>query len=243
MRTIRIYQPGTYDYGDSIALSSGAAQHVGKVLRMQAGEQLTLFCGDNREFTATILEVLKKDIRVHIDSVTHMSLESPCSIHLAQGIPRGEKMEWIVQKATELGVATISPLLTQHGSVKHDTARLEKKRHQWQAIAISACEQSGRNHIPLIHMPCSFEAYLKQQQPALNKWILDPYSPHTLKSQVKHSTHIALLIGPEGGFHEDEIKLARESGYQSLSLGPRILRTETATIAALSILQALSGDL
>jgi 16S rRNA (uracil1498-N3)-methyltransferase len=243
MRTVRIYQPGTYAIGESIELSPGAAQHVGKVLRMQPKEQLTLFCGDNREFAATITHVLKKGIVVHIDDITPMNRESPCTIHLAQGIPRGDKMEWIVQKATELGVTQITPLLTQHGSVKHDQTRLEKKQHQWQAIAISACEQSGRNIVPIIQMPCSFEQYLQQQNTTSNKWILDPYSAHTFKSQIKPSTNISLLIGPEGGFHEDEIQLAKNATFQPLSLGPRILRTETATIAALSILQALAGDL
>jgi 16S rRNA (uracil1498-N3)-methyltransferase len=243
MRTVRIYQPGTYTLGESIELSPGAAHHIGKVLRMQPKEQLTLFCGDNREFTATITHAVKKSIVVHIDNIVHMNRESSCSIHLAQGIPRGDKMEWIVQKAIELGVTQITPLLTQHGSVKHDQARLEKKQHQWQAIAIHACEQSGRNMVPAIQMPCSFKQYLQPTDTTSTKWILDPYSSRSFNSQIKPSTHISLLIGPEGGFHEDEIQLAKDAGFQPLSLGPRILRTETATISALSILQALAGDL
>lgn len=242
MRTVRIYQPGTYACGESIELCANASQHVGKVLRMQAGEQLTLFCGNNHEFKATITSALKKSIIVHIDQMTKINRESPCAIHLAQGIARGEKMEWIIQKATELGAASISPILTQHGSVKHDKERLDKKLQQWQNIAISACEQSGRNTLPIIHAPCTLEHYL-QQNTTSNKWILDPYASNTLKNQIKPTASMTLLIGPEGGFHDDEIKQATLAEYQPVSLGPRILRTETASIAALSILQALVGDL
>jgi 16S rRNA (uracil1498-N3)-methyltransferase len=242
MRTIRIYQPGSYTPGESIALSASASQHVGVVLRMKTGDPLTLFCGDNREFSATILSVLKKQVLVQLHSVITVNRESPCALHLAQGIAKGDGMEWIVQKATELGVASIWPLLTQHGSVKHDPARLIKKHAQWQAIAISACEQSGRNTLPIIHEPCTLNHYL-QQCTTSNKWILDPQATCSWRNHVHASAELTLLVGPEGGFHPEEITQAAVAEFKPLTLGPRILRTETAAIAALSVLQATAGDL
>lgn len=242
MRAIRIYQPGEYKLNDTLTLSPAACLHVGTVLRMQPGDPLTLFCGDNREFTASIKAVSKKNIEVHIDSVQAVNRESPCALHLAQGIAKGDRMEWIIQKAIELGVASISPVLTQHGAVKHDTSRLLKKHAQWQAIAISACEQSGRNHLPIIHEPCLLETYFEQCQTS-NRWILDPHTHTPWRDHLHPCSEITLLVGPEGGFHPDEIKQARTHQFASLTLGPRILRTETASIAAVSILQAIAGDL
>lgn len=242
MRTVRIYQPGNYSTGETFALSANACLHVGVVLRMQAGDELTLFCGDNQEFSATITEVTKKQVIVRIDAVTHVNRESPCALHLVQGIAKGDRMEWIIQKAIELGVASISPVLTQHGAVKHDQTRLLKKHAQWQAIAISACEQSGRNTIPLIYEPCSLTHYLNQCN-IQQRWILDPHTTHSWRKEVHDAKEIALLVGPEGGFHPEEIQDAQAHQFKSLSLGPRILRTETASIAALSLLQGMVGDL
>lgn len=242
MRTIRIYQPGPFSCGDEIALSASASHHVKTVLRMQNDEHLTLFCGDNREFSGVITQILKKVVHVKILDMKTVNRESPCSIHLAQGLIKGEKMEWIIQKATELGVASIYPIWTQRSVVKQDKAYLDKKLQQWQAITISACEQSGRNTLPIIHPPLSFENFLHCNLTSA-RWILDPYATQTCKSHIKPTHEMTLLIGPEGGFHENEIKQALQKQFQPLSLGPRILRAETATISVLSILQALAGDL
>jgi 16S rRNA (uracil1498-N3)-methyltransferase len=242
MRTVRIYQTGTYSCGDIIELSPSASQHVGVVLRMQPGQSLTLFCGDNQEYQATIESVMKKRVTVYIHEVHAVNRESPCAIHLAQGIAKGDRMEWIVQKAVELGVSSISPLLTQHGAIKHDTDKLLKKQAQWQAIAIGACEQSGRNIIPVIHAPCSFQHYMQHCQTS-NRWLLDPHTTLSWRQQLHAATEITLLIGPEGGFHHDEVDAAHQAGFHALSLGPRVLRTETAALAALSVLQAFVGDL
>ncbi len=244
MRTTRIYQPGTYGMGDHVSLNESASNHVGRVLRMQPGATITLFCGDNREFHATITRVKKHQVDVYIEHVESINRESPCRIHLAQGIAKGERMRFIIQKAVELGAASITPLLTQHGAVKHNHEQHLKKHAQWEAIVISACEQSGRNTLPPITPPQTFAEYLSTCQ-AHEKWVLDPKSSHRLllSAKPKHDRDIVLLIGPEGGLSPEELREAEQASFCGLSLGPRILRTETATLAALSLLQAQCGDL
>lgn len=242
MRIVRIYQPGQYTIGDTIELCAAAGQHVGVVLRMQPDELLTLFCGDNREFQATIVSVHKKKVIVIIQAEHHLSRESPRSIHLAQAISKGERMELVIQKAVELGVTNITPLLTAHCVVRLDAERLAKKHAQWQAIAIAACEQSGRNQLPIIHPACSLERYVQQCQ-ATTKFILHPNSEKSWRDYTFPKGDIAILIGPEGGLSDVEIDIATSMQFQSMSLGPRILRIETAAITALGVLQAISGDL
>lgn len=241
VRTIRIYEPGIYEKGETIELSSAASQHVGVVLRMQAGEALTLFCGDNREFYAIITAVNKKKVFVTIQDVQFVNRESPRSIHLGQAISKGERMELVMQKAVELGVASITPLLTDHCVVRLDEARLAKKQAQWQAIAIAACEQSGRNHLPLVHPASSLENYV-QRCGAPTKLVLHPNTSKSWRDHILPDGDIALLIGPEGGLSDGEINLAQAAGFDILSVGPRILRTETAAIAAVSLVQAIWGD-
>lgn len=241
MRTVRIYQPGSYESGQTIELSPSAGQHVGVVLRMQPGSQLLLFCGDNREFAATIIAAHKKKVMVTIDSEHHISRESPRPIHLAQAISKGDRMEFVIQKAVELGVASITPLWTTHCVVHLDPERLTKKLAQWQAIAIAACEQSGRNQLPVIHQACSLTTYVENCQ-AKAKFVLHPSATNTWRDYTLTQGDVALLIGPEGGLSNDEVSLATAAQFQPLCLGPRILRTETAAIAALSVLQATIGD-
>ncbi|MDF1827173.1 MAG: 16S rRNA (uracil(1498)-N(3))-methyltransferase [Legionellaceae bacterium] len=242
MRTVRIYHPGVYNLHDLVELSEAESKHVARVLRMHPGDILTLFCGDNREYSAMITAATKRHVTVRIESVQPFDRESPCQIHLAQGIAKGDRMSFIIQKAVELGVASITPLHTQHGAVRRDTKQLAKKHAQWEAIAISACEQSGRNVIPTIHPPCSFDTYLETCT-VQTKCLLDPMAEHVWKKGTAKQGELALLIGPEGGLDQHEIKQAKAASFQSIKLGPRILRTETATIAALSVLQALEGDL
>lgn len=242
MRTVRIYQPGPYDKGHQVELSATASQHVGVVLRMQVGDPLCLFCGDNREFKARIIAVQKKKVVVSIDDVAPVSRESPLSIHLAQGISKGDRMEWVIQKAVELGVQQITPLMTTHCVVRLDSDRLNKKLAQWQAIAIAAAEQSGRNQLTIIHPARTLDAYI-QDCGATTKRILDPNATQSWRNHTDTKGDIALIIGPEGGFSEAEIIRAQDFGFEPLSLGPRILRTETAAIAALSMIQGTDGDL
>ena len=242
MRTIRIYQPGDYAIGSSVELSANASQHVAIVLRMQPEESLTLFCGNNREFSATITSIHKKKVVVHINNAVEINRESPRALHLAQAISKGERMEFVIQKAVELGVASITPLLTAHCVVRLDTERQAKKLAQWQSIAIAACEQCGRNQLPIVHQICTVDTYLQQCQ-APTKLVLQPNTSKSWRDYTFTSGDIALLIGPEGGLSEEEIQLATGKQFSPLSLGPRILRTETAALATLSILQAMTGDL
>lgn len=242
MRVIRIYQPGEYATGTSLDLSPEASQHVGTVLRMQIGEPLTLFCGNNMEFLACITEVNKKKVRVTITSAHEVNRESPLNLHLAQAISKGDRMEWVVQKAVELGVSAITPLITEYCVVKLDKDRMAKKLHQWQSIAIAACEQSGRNTVPEIR-PIEELGHFIQHINSDLKFILDPTTKKNWRDVGIKQKNVALLIGPEGGLSSNEILLAKQHGFNSLSLGPRILRTETAAISALTLVQALGGDL
>lgn len=242
MREVRIYQSGTYNLGDEVALSPEASLHVGVVLRMRPQDKLTLFCGDNREFSARIEVVKKKQVIVRITNAIDVNRESPITICLAQALSKGDKMEWVMQKAVELGVAQITPVITERCAVKLDAERLQKKWHQWQSIAVAACEQSGRNTVPVVHQPISFERYINQVDSDL-KLVLYPLAAKSWRELVLNQSTISLLIGPEGGLSDAEILQAKTHGFQSLSLGPRVLRTETAAITALSVLQAVAGDL
>jgi 16S rRNA (uracil1498-N3)-methyltransferase len=243
MRIIRIYQPGEYHTGQSIELSSEAVQHVSVVLRMREGELLTLFAGNNKEFTATITSIHKKKVILAIGEECVVNRESSLKIHLAQSISKGERMEFVVQKAVELGVTSITPLITERCVVKLDKTRMEKKLAQWRAITIAACEQSGRNQLPIINATLSLADYLQKNQAAL-QLVLDPYIPKTWRDYtLTEHRNIAVLIGPEGGFSETEKQAILAADFLPLSLGPRILRTETAAIATISVLQAIGGDL
>ncbi|KTD42745.1 16S rRNA (uracil(1498)-N(3))-methyltransferase [Legionella parisiensis] len=243
MRAVRIYQPGNYHTGQLLELSPEASQHVGVVLRMQVGEHITLFCGDDREFDATIKVVKKRQITVVIGAIKDVSRESPLAIHLAQAISKGERMEFVMQKAVELGVASITPIITERCVVRLDKERMTKKLLQWQAIVIAACEQSGRNTVPTVHPFVMLEHYVGEVQATQLKLILHPGEDKNWKDYTIGPSEVALLIGPEGGLSDNEIQCARQHGFQPLSLGPRILRTETAAITALSMLQAVGGDL
>ena len=242
MRHIRIYQPGAYENNEIVELSSEAALHVSVVLRMQVGETLTLFRGDNREFSATITQAKKKKVLVMITDVQIVNRESPCYIHLAQAISKGDRMEFVVQKAVELGVASITPLITARCVVRLDADRLAKKQLQWQAIAIAACEQSGRNQVPIVYPACSLDHYLDTCDVS-TKLILHPTAEKIQRGLLSSEAEMALVIGPEGGLSEDEVRLAQTKGVTALSLGPRILRTETAALAAISVIQSVYGDL
>lgn len=242
MREIRIYQPGEYQVGQSLDLNHSASQHVAVVLRMKPEQDLVLFCGDDREFRASIKTIQKKRVTVKIHSVKTVSRESPRAIHLAQALSKGDRMSFVIQKSVELGVSSITPLLTEQSVVKLDAARLEKKALQWEAMAVSACEQSGRNKVPMIYPITSLKLYL-QRCAATYKILLHPCVEKTWRDAQFSHGEIALLIGPEGGFSANEIQQAMAAEFQPLRLGPRILRTETAALSAITLLQAVYGDL
>lgn len=241
MRKIRIYQANSFNPDDLYELSEEAGHHVGVVLRMQPGDTIVLFCGDNQEYQAHIERVHKKKVQVRIVDKMIVNKESPLSIHLVQAVSKGDRMEWVVQKAVELGVQYITPLISAHCVLKIE--KIEKKWHQWQAIAISACEQCGRNQIPTIMQPIDFEEYIKNGSSAQKKLILHTQGGKSLSEYALESNNIEIMVGPEGGFNDQEVQASIKAGFLPWKLGPRILRTETAAIVGLSLLQAARGDL
>lgn len=243
MPLTRIYQDTPLDLNMVIRLDDNASHHIARVLRAKVNESLFLFNGQGGEYLATINHIDKKGVIVHIHQYVNRDVESPINLILAQGIAKGEKMDFIVQKAVELGVKTIYPLITERGDVRLDGTRAEKRLQHWQAIAMSACEQCGRNRLPVIVPPQPLNIWLTQYQADL-AFVLTPHVPGPLSEKpVAAASSIALLIGPEGGLTEKEITQATQEGFQPLRLGPRVLRTETATITALSVIQAQYGDL
>ena len=240
MRVPRIYTDQALTVGDSIELSDQAARHI-SVLRMQAGRALILFNGQGGEYQATLTQVGKKNASAVIDSFDHSERESPLSIHLGIGISRGERLDLVLQKATELGVTEITPLFTSRTEVKLNAERQEKKQQHWQQVLISACEQCQRNQLPRLHPATAFDRWISEVNSEA-RFVLHHRTDTTLAGTARPES-VALVIGPEGGLSETEISLAAEHRFQSLKLGPRVFRTETAPLAAISVLQFLWGDL
>ena len=244
MRTIRVFHPSPLKGKQQTVLDGGAAKHLLTVLRLKPGAELMLFDGSGFEFPAVLEQAGKKEALVKITGMHGPVVESPLRVTLAQGISRGERMDYTVQKAVELGVADILPVLMERSVVKLDAANGEKKRSHWHAIAIGACEQSGRVRVPEVHAPLSFPAFLDAQRSAGLKLLLDPLAPKAPKDfSAPVDARVLLLVGPEGGLSENERNLALKAGFQGMKLGPRILRTETAALVALSLLQSAWGDL
>ena len=242
MRIPRVYSPQMMDIGDCIELEAGAARHLTSALRMSSGQLVTLFNGHGGEYTAELVEAKKGKATVRITEFDKADRESNLSIHLAIGISRGERMDLIVQKATELGVSEITPLFTERCEVKLSGERLDKKVNHWQQVAISACEQCQRNSLPSINAPVKIEQWQVNCDGSL-KLVLHHRTDQSLSDMPPPSGQVALLIGPEGGLSEREIEHAISLGFSPLALGPRVLRTETAPLAAISILQSLWGDM
>ncbi|MDE1336427.1 16S rRNA (uracil(1498)-N(3))-methyltransferase [Vibrio aestuarianus] len=242
MRIPRIYHPTPISQLGPITLSDDAAGHIGRVLRMQVGQEVLLFDGSGAEFPATISEVTKKGVLVEVAERVESSCESPLNLHLGQVISRGDKMEFTIQKSVELGVNTITPLISERCGVKLDAKRFEKKLEQWQKIAISACEQCGRNTVPVIRPIMQLEAWCTEQSDAL-KLNLHPRAKYSINTLPEPVTKVRLLIGPEGGLSAQEIRMTEEYQFEETLLGPRVLRTETAALTAITALQVRFGDL
>lgn len=240
MRIPRIYTSQKITPHTDMALDVHAANHVASVLRMQTGEHIFLFNGEGGYFESTITHIAKKQVLVHIRDHRTSENESPLRIHIGQGLSRGERMDYAIQKSTEMGVSEVTPLFTTRSEVKLDTERSTKRQQHWQQIAISACEQCGRNIIPAISSPLSLIDFITNAKADL-KLVLHHESPSQLRDLPK-PTSIALLIGPEGGLTEEEIAQAIQHGFIATKLGPRVLRTETAPVTALSVLNTLWGD-
>lgn len=244
MARTRLYFPGMIQPGQDLRLDADQARYIGKVLRLRTGDRISVFSADSGEFDATVQTTGQSSATIRTGKRLETATESPLKVHLVQGISRGERMDFVVQKATELGVKRISPVLTQHGVVKLVESRTEKRRAHWQKVAESACEQSGRVRPPLIDAPMRLNEWLGQKTADSDvDIILRPGAATALTSIAAPRSKICMLIGPEGGFSEAEYGDAEIAGFMAVSLGPRVLRTETAAIAALAVVQSLWGDL
>lgn len=242
MRIPRIYTPAPLASGSIIELDDNAFNHAVRVLRLKAGAPLTLFNGQGGEYPAELVEVQKKRATAQVGTFVDRDCESPLPIVLGQCISRGEKMDYTIQKAVELGVTEIVPLFSERCGVKLSPERQEKRLRHWQSVIISACEQCGRNRLPALQDAMDLDAWLAKLDSSL-KLVLDPTAQDSFETLSRPTPDVALLIGPEGGLSETEIERARASGFRGVQLGPRILRTETAGLTALSLIQGRWGDL
>ena len=240
MRIPRVYIRNSLAANSSIELDEAASHYLAKVLRMQAGRELILFNGEGGEYAAQITQVTKKSLSVALGEYTAINRESPLQLELAIGISRGERFDYVLQKATELGVSKITPLITERTEVKVSGDRQEKLQERWQQIIISACEQCQRNILPQLSEPQKIEDWLDTCQAEL-RFVLHHRNSQKLPAD-KSPQSVALLVGPEGGLSESEIELAKDKEFAPLTLGPRVLRTETAPVTAISLAQYLWGD-
>lgn len=244
MRIPRVYIDRNLQSGHEVLLPEQAGEHVARVLRLERGHPMILFNGDGREYDATLASLAKRAVTAEVGVGRDVDREAPLKLTLVQGIARGEKMDWILQKATELGVARIVPIVTERTEVKLDEERAERRVLHWTQVIAGACEQSGRTRLPQLEMPQRLDRWLSA---------LDDDGPLRLAlipggdvgaRDLPAMPHGALLcVGPEGGFSDKDIAMLQQSAFRALRLGPRILRTETAGIAALAALQALQGDM
>lgn len=242
MRTIRSYIDAPLAPGTELALPEAAGNHIVRVLRLKTGDVFNLFNGDGNDYPAEITAIDKKGAKARILSCHAVNNESPLRIHLLQSIARGEKMDWILQKATELGVSAFTPMVSDRTEVKLDNERSDRKLSHWQGVIRSACEQSGRAILPEVSPPIS----INQMNGAVKReqaYYLDPEAMEGINGlDPDRTVGLTLAIGPEGGFSERDIRLLQTAGFKGLKVGPRILRTETAGIAAIAALQSRFGD-
>ncbi len=235
----RLFVTGIPAVGQVLDLSDGSIKHI-QARRLKTGDGLVLFDGNGGEHVATLLSLGRRDATVRIERFVDREAESPTAVTLLQGISRGERMDYSVQKATELGVARIIPVITKRCVVKLDSERWAKKQRHWQAVAVAACEQCGRNRIPAVESPVSLEKALAMTD-GLSGLVFDTEGDQAAKD-LKPAEQIATLIGPEGGLANAEIQAVVDRGWQRIRLGPRILRSDTAPVAALAVIQTVIGD-
>ena len=220
-------------------LPEAQAHYIGRVLRHAAGDAVQLFDGSGQEYLGALIEVGKKAVRVELREQLAGQAESPLRIHLGQGLSRGERMDWAIQKATELGVCEITPIVSERCEVRLKDERADKRLAHWRQVAISACEQCGRSVLPVIHAPITLAEWQGHVQAEL-KLVLHPVAAPLESHARPHN--LAFLIGPEGGLSEAEVEQAKAAGFHAARLGPRVLRTETAPVVALAVAQQLWGD-
>lgn len=239
----RIYHSGPLKAGAEITVTGGAVAHVGKVLRLRPQDSLILFNSDDRDHSGRIMSISRHEMTIAVGAGRETHTESPFAVTLCQGICRNHRMDMLIQKSTELGVREIRPIICQRSVVKIDREHIENKLDHWRGVAISACQQSGRTRIPDIAMPEELGTAIERLDRKEARMILDPEGADSLESAIGSGRAVTLLIGPEGGLTDLETGSAINAGFKRVRLGPRILRTETAPVAALSIIQYLMGDL
>ena len=238
----RFYSPIALTVGSLVELASSAAHHAVKVLRLRVGDGLILFDGEGGEYTAAIERIDKKLVLVNVQSHQDIERESPLVITLVQAVSSRDRMDVTLQKAVELGVARIIPVMSQRSLVRLDGERAEQRMLHWQQVVIAACEQCGRNRVPQVEALVPLANFLQRPGMDAGRWMLSPRAEQALRTQEKPQAAMELLVGPEGGLSNDEESAAVNAGYRPVRLGPRILRTETAAPALLAALQALWGD-
>ena len=226
--------------GAQLALAPEAAQHVAKALRLKTGDAIVVFDGRGGEYDAILTRIDKDRVDVKVGAWRDAEAEAALAVGLVQGLPESDKMDWIIQKAVELGVAWIQPIVCDRSVVRLSAERAAKREAHWRRVAVAACEQSGRNRVPEVRPTLGFMSWIAVPSET-RRWVLTPGAP-ALAAQLRPIGPLELLIGPEGGLSERERDLALSQGCVPVSLGPRVLRTETAPLAALAAINALWGD-
>jgi 16S rRNA (uracil1498-N3)-methyltransferase len=245
MRLTRLYDPQSLALHQTIELDLFAAKHIALVLRAQVGDEVIVFNGTGGEYRGCIQGIKKQKVFVALGHFDSREVESSLKTHLIQVISSADKMDYTLQKATELGVTEVTPVFAERGHKKLDAARSQKRDEHWRRVIISACEQCGRNILPQLNSVLSLENCLEGVRSSL-RFVADHRAEKSLKeyaAQINTSSELSILIGAEGGLSEFDIDVAKRFEFQSLRLGPRVLRTETAAVAALSLLQYVWGDL
>ncbi len=241
MRIPRIFTHHTLAAGQTLELEEAGQRHLVQVLRLRPGMDLRLFNGDGKEYAARLTECSKKAAQAEVLTLQREEPHPPLAIHLAIGVSKGERMDFALQKSVELGVTEITPLFTERTTVRLQGERLEKRLQHWRNVTVAACEQSGRCRLPQLHKPDSLEGWLAGR--GSHKGILlDHRASRSLPEMEPPTDAIALLIGPEGGLSEEERNQAQAQGLTAIKMGPRVMRTETAPLAAIAAIQLLWGD-
>lgn len=241
MRQSRIFTAQPLRTGDSVALEGPAGHYLTRVLRLSKGDDIVLFNGDGADYVAVIAEIRSQRVIARITGSSNPGNESPLKITLIQAVCRGERMDYVLQKATELGVFCFQPLISQRVEVRLDAARQEKRMQHWQAVVTSACEQCGRAVVPGVKRPLALADWINAADGSLSL-VLDPLAHNRLSGMAGQGDAINVMVGPEGGFTEEELNYVCAKGVLAVSLGPRVLRSETAGPAAIAVLQAKMGD-
>jgi len=226
--------------GAQFSLSAEAAQHVAKALRLKTGDSIVVFDGRGGEYEATLTRIDKEHVDVKVGAWRDVDVDPPMRLGLVQGLPEADKMDWIIQKAVELGAAWIQPIVCDRSVVRLSGERAARRESHWRRVAIAACEQSGRNRIPEVRPTLGFQSWIAVTA-TVPRWVLTP-GAQAIATKANPGAELELLVGPEGGLSEREQELALSQGAEPVALGPRVLRAETAPLAALAAIHALWGD-